>query len=124
MNTEPLSRDELAYANDAHYLSQWGHMCWECNAFWPCTASRLLATIERDHELLRELVDPDVADLGDCPYLARWRGTPGSDPEATCAYGCADEPECMTCEPEDGWPRERARQVLGIEATDDRIKEH
>lgn len=43
-------------------------------------------------------------DLGLCPYLFRWYSLPGHDPHAVCAYGCRDEPECMTCEPEDFWP--------------------
>lgn len=43
-------------------------------------------------------------DLGQCPYLPRFWNEPGHDPNATCAFGCYDEPECVTCEPDGGWP--------------------
>lgn len=46
-------------------------------------------------------------DLGTCPYYARWCNAPGHDPEATCGFGCRDEPECVTCRPWGGWPSER-----------------
>lgn len=51
-------------------------------------------------------LEPDDGEenLGDCPYLARWNALPGHDPEATCAYGCSDEPDCVTCQPSGGWP--------------------
>ena len=46
-----------------------------------------------------------MTDFGMCPYLARWQGVAGSDPEAGCFDGhCTDEPECVTCEPRGGWP--------------------
>jgi len=44
-------------------------------------------------------------DLGDCPYLARYESIPGHDPLAMCAYGCTDEPQCVTCVPRGGWPK-------------------
>ena len=37
----------------------------------------------------------------ECPYLARWEERPGHDPEAICAFGCVDEPACVTGGP---WP--------------------
>lgn len=42
---------------------------------------------------------PDL-DLGTCPYYAHYRG----GPFGTCSFGCREEPECVTCEPEEGWP--------------------
>ena len=46
-------------------------------------------------------------DLGDCPYYARFYGLPGHDPGAVCyRMGLcerAEEPECVTCEPSEGW---------------------
>ncbi len=35
-------------------------------------------------------------DYGQCPYYARYESLPGHDPEATCAFGCRDEPACVT----------------------------
>lgn len=32
----------------------------------------------------------------DCPYFARHHGWLGHDPSATCAFGCVDEPNCVT----------------------------
>ena len=43
-------------------------------------------------------------DLGMCPYYARYESLPGHDPKATCTFGCRDEPQCLTCEPDGGWP--------------------
>jgi hypothetical protein len=57
-------------------------------------------------------------DLGTCPYFARHHGLPGHDPEAICAYGCVDEPECVTCEPGEGWPSWPRRGSTGQEDTD------
>lgn len=54
-----------------------------------------------------DLLDPD---LGSCPYLARWLGLPGHDPEGSCerpvgrGSACWDEPECVTGAPREGWP--------------------
>jgi hypothetical protein len=31
-----------------------------------------------------------------CPYLARYESRPGHDPHAICAFGCWDEPVCVT----------------------------
>jgi hypothetical protein len=31
-----------------------------------------------------------------CPYLARHESWPGHDPLAVCAFGCWDEPACVT----------------------------
>lgn len=39
-----------------------------------------------------------------CPYFARYNSLPGHDPEAVCTFGCRDEPQCVTCEPNGGWP--------------------
>lgn len=49
-------------------------------------------------------------DLGTCPYFAACHGLPGADRlgengPGTCAFGCVDEPACVTCEPAEGWPR-------------------
>lgn len=48
-------------------------------------------------------------DLGDCPYRARFDGVEGADPRAVCyrmgSCTAAEEPECVTCEPTDGWRR-------------------
>ena len=33
--------------------------------------------------------------LGECDY---YQGL------GTCSFGCRDEPECMTCRPDGGWP--------------------
>lgn len=56
----------------------------------------------------REAADASEPDLGTCPYFARYWGHKGHDPEAVCAFGCRDEPECVTCRPTGGWPSERA----------------
>jgi hypothetical protein len=37
----------------------------------------------------------------ECPYLKRWEGVPGFE-KATCAFGCYDEPACVTGGP---WPQ-------------------
>lgn len=59
---------------------------------------------------LRETLDEyQTDDLSDCPYFARFTNQPGHDPEATCSYGCVDEPACVTCEPSEGWPIQRLR---------------
>lgn len=51
-----------------------------------------------------EDIDRDLgADLGDCAYYQRCRGVEGYE-DGTCSFGCRDEPECVTCEPSDGWP--------------------
>lgn len=42
-------------------------------------------------------------DLSTCPYYRE---------EGSCSFGCNDEPECVTCVPEGGWPLERARALL------------
>lgn len=56
---------------------------------------------------LVEQVDQEMqADVGDCPYLDRWAGKPGFE-DATCGYGCREEPSCVTDEPADGWPSRR-----------------
>ena len=39
-----------------------------------------------------------------CPYFARYHSLPGHDPEAGCAFGCVDEPSCVTDQPRGGWP--------------------
>lgn len=46
-------------------------------------------------------------DLGDCPYFARYSGIEGADPRAICyqmgSCESAEEPLCVTCEPNEGW---------------------
>lgn len=69
----------------------------------------LLARCAKLSEALTDLID-DESDLSTCPYFTRH--LPGGDPEGTCGFGCYDEPQCMTCRPRDGWPRERARAAL------------
>lgn len=54
-----------------------------------------------------ELEDCVGWDLGDCPYFASANRLPGFDPAAVCGHGCYEEPACVTCEPEDGWPSRR-----------------
>ena len=53
----------------------------------------------------------DEDDLGDCPYFARYCGDPGHDPHAGCYQmgicEAAGEPQCVTCEPSEGWPSRR-----------------
>lgn len=49
----------------------------------------------------------DDDDLGVCPYYARYESLPGHDPTAVCAFGCYDEPQCVTCVPRGGWPSVR-----------------
>ena len=39
-----------------------------------------------------------------CPYFARYMNEPGHDPDAVCAFGCVDEPSCVTDQPRGGWP--------------------
>lgn len=39
-----------------------------------------------------------------CPYFQRFQGLPGHDPNATCTFGCWQEPRCITDEPMRGWP--------------------
>lgn len=60
----------------------------------------------------RPVVAYDGHDLGGCPYLARYHGVDGADPNGICNRGCYDEPECVTCEPDDGWPILRLRVAL------------
>lgn len=54
-----------------------------------------------------DTTDEDFLDLGECPYYARWCSVEGHDPEATCTFGCVDEPECVTCRPSEGWAIEK-----------------
>lgn len=49
-------------------------------------------------------------DLSTCAYFRR--GLPGADPHGTCSFGCRDEPECQTCRPSEGWPREVLRAAV------------
>lgn len=55
----------------------------------------------------------DEADLSDCPYYQnRWlRNRP--ELPGKCLRGCWDEPSCVTDEPLDGWPSERAALPSG-----------
>jgi hypothetical protein len=49
-----------------------------------------------------DIVEDDVPDYSDCPYLKRWAGVPKEEcPEGdygpgTCIYGCSQEPVCVT----------------------------
>lgn len=56
--------------------------------------------------------DFDDGDLGGCPYYARYCGLEGHDPEAVCfqmgVCQSAGEPQCVTCEPTEGWRRAAA----------------
>lgn len=46
--------------------------------------------------------DDDGPDLGSCPYFAHYYN-PEENPMGTCTFGCWEEPECVTCQPEGGW---------------------
>lgn len=48
--------------------------------------------------------DEDDIDLGVCPYYVRYYRLPGYDNDAICGFGCWEEPQCITCEPAEGWP--------------------
>lgn len=68
----------------------------------------VLAAAKRIAKLESALLDVyhETSDMGVCPYLLR--GQPGADPHGTCGYGgCTDEPECLTCTPEEGWLTQR-----------------
>lgn len=39
--------------------------------------------------------------LGSCPYYRHF---------GLCTFGCYSEPECITCEPEGGWPPVRTTE--------------
>jgi len=67
---------------------------------------RLKAALDSADEA--EAGEPGEIDLGTCAYLARSLKLPGYDPEATCSFGCVDEPACVTSEPDGGWPSRRA----------------
>lgn len=40
--------------------------------------------------------DDQYPDYDTCPYFRRWFRLPGFDPEGICAFGCYDEPTCVT----------------------------
>lgn len=67
--------------------------------------------IERLREALERMLDEGGNDLSGCAYYTR--DEEDGDPEGTCSYGCHEEPECITCCPLEGWPREQARAALG-----------
>lgn len=48
----------------------------------------------------------EIDDPGQCPYYQRnyCGDLTISREDAVCDRGCTDEPECMTCCPENGWP--------------------
>lgn len=48
----------------------------------------------------------DETDLSSCPYFQTM--TKPDAERGTCSFGCWDEPRCITCEPENGWPGMRA----------------
>lgn len=55
-------------------------------------------------EVLIEDTDREMAaDLGGCGWYLRQQGVEGYE-DATCSFGCYDEPSCETCEPTGGWP--------------------
>jgi hypothetical protein len=58
----------------------------------------------------------ETNDLGLCPYTLR--GHPVADPEGICDYGCTEEPECMTCVPEEGWLTQRHPVLVEIAIRD------
>lgn len=41
-------------------------------------------------------------DYGTCGYYLWTKNQDG--PFLTCSFGCFEEPECITCEPDGGWP--------------------
>lgn len=43
------------------------------------------------------------ADLGSCGWYLRQQGVEGYE-DSICSFGCQEEPECQTCEPDGGWP--------------------
>ncbi len=55
------------------------------------------------HEAMR-------SDLSTCPWYQR--EFPGADPEGICSFGCVDEPECQTCEPQEGWPMAQRQRAM------------
>lgn len=46
-----------------------------------------------------------LVNLGACPYYRRIG-------DRLCAFGCGQEPECVTCVPRRGWPPYRTRDLL------------
>lgn len=58
-------------------------------------------------ESLVEDIDREMSgDLGGCAYYLRYMKVEGFE-DGTCSFGCREEPECVTCEPEGGWPSHR-----------------
>lgn len=49
----------------------------------------------------RGLYEAHMSDLSTCDYFQRQYG---GDPDGICSFGCWEEPECVTCEPSEGWP--------------------
>ncbi len=76
-----------------------------------------------DQEMREFHDDPDI-DLGLCPYYLKSSGVPvdlcgvGSYGPATCAFGCTDEPDCVTCEPSEGW---ESHQLVDVEGQRNRL---
>lgn len=64
----------------------------------------LCAAEEAGNPVIPDDYAEDEDDLGVCPYFARFESLPGHDPRAICAFGCSDEPQCVTCQPREGWP--------------------
>lgn len=58
------------------------------------------------------VLDDDGVDLSTCPYWAKWNGDIRPDEDQSCGFGCVTEPECVTCMPEGGWPRDRLRAAV------------
>ena len=60
----------------------------------------------------------DIEDEGSCPYYRfNYCGDETIAREvAVCAFGCSDEPVCVTCVPDGGWPSTR---VLWVDASEE-----
>jgi hypothetical protein len=59
----------------------------------------------------QEEYEDEDEDLGICPYYARYYAIKGYDGNAVCSFGCSDEPQCITCEPLEGWPSNRVGRL-------------
>lgn len=62
--------------------------------------------------------EAELSDLSTCSYYQR---SLGGDPNGICSFGCEDEPQCQTCEPQDGWPTARLQiQAMRFATTGER----
>lgn len=55
-------------------------------------------------EIVAQAIHNQGEDLSDCPYRLTCNNP--DVPTEQCGGGCHDEPQCMTCAPTGGWPRE------------------